>query len=68
MSWIEQMEFAVSAGPTVVTILFIGLFLGTLVWIFRPGSNRYYDQQALLPLEDGAPRSPHSSASENRNG
>jgi cbb3-type cytochrome oxidase subunit 3 len=68
MTWIEQMEFAASVGPAWVTILFIGLFLGTLVWICRPGSDRHYDRQAHLPLEDGAPRSPHSSASENRNG
>jgi cbb3-type cytochrome oxidase subunit 3 len=68
MSWMEQMEFAVSVGPTVVTILFIALFLGTLVWICRPGSNRYYNQQSHLPLEDGALRPPHASASENRNG
>lgn len=65
MTWIQQMEFAVSVGPTLVTVLFVGIFLGTLVWIYRSGSNRHYDRQAHLPLEDDAP---HSSAPENRNG
>jgi cbb3-type cytochrome oxidase subunit 3 len=52
MTFMEQMEFASSVGPTVVTLLFVALFAGTLIWIYRPGSNRHYDHQAHLPLED----------------
>jgi len=56
-TWVRQMEFAASAGPMWGTILFVALFIGTLVWIFRPGSNRHYDHQSHLPLEDEASRS-----------
>ena len=63
MNIIKQLELAISIGPTLVTILFVGLFLATLIWIFRPGSRRFYDQQAQLPLEDGAQtrRAPHAT-------
>jgi cytochrome c oxidase cbb3-type subunit 4 len=52
MSAVKQLELAISIGPTLVTILFVTIFLGTLVWIFRPGSKRFYDERARLPLED----------------
>jgi len=55
MNFVKQLELAIAIGPTMVTVMFVAIFLGTLVWIYRPGSKRYYDHQANLPLEDGMP-------------
>jgi len=79
MNVVKQLELAISAGPTMVTLLFVTIFLGTLVWIYRPGSKRHYDHQANLPLEDGLPHedratgaqhplNPERRPSEKRNG
>ncbi|HEX7927147.1 MAG TPA: cbb3-type cytochrome c oxidase subunit 3 [bacterium] len=68
MSLFKQLQMAIDLGPTLVTVLFVALFVGTLVWICRPGSRKYYDNQAQLPLEDGAPRAVQLSALERRNG
>ena len=52
-SWLSGMS--VGVGPMVVTVGFLVFFVGVLVWIFRPGSTRAYDQLSTLPLNDGAP-------------
>ena len=44
--------FAVEGGISM--ILFLLLFVGVLVWIYRPGSRNTYEQEAALPFEDGA--------------
>jgi cbb3-type cytochrome oxidase subunit 3 len=70
MNWVKQLELAISLGPTLVTILFVSVFVGALVWIYRPGSKRYYNDQAQLPLQDSAPLAATSPSTtrEKRNG
>jgi cbb3-type cytochrome oxidase subunit 3 len=46
---------ATGLAPAMVTVAFVLIFAGVLVWIFRPGSARQYERQARLPLNDGAP-------------
>lgn len=36
-------------------VLFLALFLGMLVWVFRPGGKRQYQDRARMPLDDGGP-------------
>lgn len=38
--------------PEITLVLFGLVFLGALVWIFRPGARRTYAQRSLMPLED----------------
>ena len=68
MTWVKQLELAISLGPTLVTVLFIVLFVGTLAWIYRPGSKHHYQGQSLLPLEDDTSQVAHPSRSEKPNG
>ena len=35
-------------------VLFVGIFVGSLVWIFRPGAKESYEQRSRLPLGSGA--------------
>jgi cbb3-type cytochrome oxidase subunit 3 len=55
-AWLSDWMGGVFAlGPAFVLLLFLALFAGMLVWIFRPGSKATYDRDARLPLEGGAP-------------
>jgi len=49
-SWLAGQGLTVA--PAVALLLFMGIFSGVLVWIFRPGSRAQYDREARLPLED----------------
>jgi cbb3-type cytochrome oxidase subunit 3 len=49
-SWLADQGLTVA--PAVALLLFMGIFIGVLVWIFRPGSRAQYDHEARLPLED----------------
>jgi cbb3-type cytochrome oxidase subunit 3 len=40
--------------PLVALCVFIVVFVGMLVWIYRPGSKQFYEREAQLPLEDSA--------------
>lgn len=42
-------------APAFALALFLTIFVGVLVWIFRPGSRQVYDREALLPFEEGSP-------------
>ncbi len=39
--------------PTLGTALFVGIFVGMLIWINRRGSNSYYEEASFLPLDEG---------------
>ena len=32
-------------------LLFFGIFVGALLWVFRKGSNDFYQQLSELPIE-----------------
>lgn len=38
--------------PELSLVLFALVFVGALVWIFRPGANAAYERRAQLPLRD----------------
>jgi len=58
-SWLTDLGF--TWGPTLALLLFFGLFIAVLVWVFRPGSRKAYEHEARLPLEDGGPRAAEPS-------
>ncbi len=35
-------------------VLFLGFFLGMLVWVYRPGAKRVYEAGARVPFHDEA--------------
>ena len=47
--WSDQAQI-VWAG--VALALFLSLFAGMLVWVFRPGSRSQYHERARMPLDD----------------
>jgi len=42
----------------IALVLFISLFAGMMLWVFRPGSRKQYQERARMPLDEGtaAPR------------
>ncbi len=40
-------------GTALGLILFLAIFIATLVWILRPGAKSEYRHDAHLPLDDG---------------
>jgi len=52
-SWLSDQELLL--GPTVALLLFLLVFAGVLVWIFRPGSDAAYEHEAMLPFTDEEP-------------
>ena len=32
-------------------LLFFAIFIGALAWVFRPGSNEFYENLARMPQE-----------------
>lgn len=38
--------------PEITVILFTGVFLGALIWSFRPGSKQAYAARSMMPLVD----------------
>lgn len=47
--WIT--DLGLTAGPIASLGLFLLLFAGMLIWVFRPGSHARYEQQAWLPID-----------------
>lgn len=33
-------------------MIFLSLFAGALAWVFRPGSKKFYQSLAMLPIEE----------------
>ena len=48
--WISDRSLVI--GSAVAAILFLSLFAGMLVWVFRPGSRQQYRERARLPFDD----------------
>lgn len=49
MSLYEQLRhFADSWWLVVMVVMFIGI----VIWVFRPGAKKSYDEQAKIPLKD----------------
>lgn len=46
-------EFAYLAE--ISTVIFMGVFLGAIYWMFRPGSKTAYAARAQMPLDDQTP-------------
>ncbi len=42
----------------VAIIIFMSVFLGALVWMFRPGSKQAYAIRSQMPLVDDQPLEP----------
>jgi cbb3-type cytochrome oxidase subunit 3 len=38
--------------PALALLLFLAVFIGAVVWLFRPASDEIYRYQARLPLDD----------------
>ena len=55
-------DMGMTLGPSVALLLFVGLFVAVVLWIYRPGSRQTYQDEARLPLEDaGAGAKPRRS-------
>lgn len=39
-------------GPALALLLFFGVFLAVLAWVYRPGSRQFYEYEARLPLDE----------------
>ena len=50
--WTDQ---GLIVGPAFALLIFLAVFIGILVWIFRPGSKTFYDETARMPLDDDRP-------------
>ena len=46
-------------GPAFALALFLGVFVGVLAWIYRPGSRIIYEHEARLPFD----KEPHEGVS-----
>ena len=42
-----------SQGSEFFLVLFCLMFLGLLFWVFMPSRKKRYEQEALIPLQDG---------------
>jgi cytochrome c oxidase cbb3-type subunit 4 len=45
-------ESATTLSQIIALLLFMGLFIGVLVYVFWPGNRKKFDAAAKLPLED----------------
>jgi cytochrome c oxidase cbb3-type subunit 4 len=45
-------QAATVLAQTIALILFVGLFVGILAFVFWPGNKKKFDEAAQLPLED----------------
>jgi cbb3-type cytochrome oxidase subunit 3 len=49
--WLSDQGFLV--GPALALGVFLAVFAGVLLWIYRPGSTRAYEHEAQLPFDEG---------------
>ena len=55
--WLTDQGFLF--GPAFALVMFFVVFIGVLVWIYRPGSRQVYEHEAQLPFDrNGSPREP----------
>ena len=57
----KQLALSMTDGGTIVfpliaVVLFVGIFLGFLAWILRPGAKQVYAKRSLMVFEDGGER------------
>jgi cytochrome c oxidase cbb3-type subunit IV len=45
-------QTATVLSQTVALLLFMGLFIGVVVYAFWPGNKKKFDEAAQLPLDD----------------
>jgi cytochrome c oxidase cbb3-type subunit 4 len=45
-------QAATVLSQTIALILFVGLFVGILAYVFWPGNKEKFDEAAELPLDD----------------
>lgn len=45
-------QAATVLSQTITLILFVGLFVGILAYVFWPGNKKKFDAAAELPLDD----------------
>ena len=45
-------ESATVFSQIVALVLFIGLFVGVIAYVFWPGNKKQFDEAAQLPLDD----------------
>ncbi len=45
-------ETVASWAGSIATVIFALFFIGVLIFIFRPGSKKTYEELARLPLQD----------------
>lgn len=45
-------QAATVLSQTIALILFVGLFVGILAYVFWPGNKKKFDEAAELPLDD----------------
>ncbi len=45
-------ETVASWAGTIATLIFGLFFIGVLIFIFRPGSGKTYEELARMPLQD----------------
>jgi cytochrome c oxidase cbb3-type subunit 4 len=45
-------QTATVLSQTIALILFVGLFVGILAYVFWPGNKAKFDEAAELPLDD----------------
>ena len=49
--------------PELAVLIFITVFILSVIWMYRPGAREFYAQRALLPLDDDAKPLPGAEAS-----
>ena len=50
--WLSDQGYLL--GPAFALLVFLAVFVGMLLWIFRPGSGHTYEREAQLPFDEGA--------------
>jgi cbb3-type cytochrome oxidase subunit 3 len=51
-TWLTDQGFLL--GPAFALVVFFVVFIGVLVWIYRPGSRQVYEHEAQLPFDTGS--------------
>lgn len=46
------MDFISNNAGMIGLLIFVTFFIGMLLWIYRPGTTKAYEEQSKIPLED----------------
>jgi cbb3-type cytochrome oxidase subunit 3 len=55
ISWLSGQSYW---GAALGLLVFLGVFIAALLWMFRPGAGAEYRHGARLPLDDGTRGNP----------